>query len=151
MSRLHEANAALRAAKEEHKAAAKEELGSVLSGIFESDPSIHHVVWGQKYSEYNDEGMYPGISGPVINSSLGIVDEENGELVEIDLDGWWNVCAYPGEDSDPQYQEQQDLLSTTLSEIGEDVLCEIVGEDEHVVVAQRSANGFDLWSEYAGY
>lgn len=122
--------------------AAKAALKEVLHDAFQN-PRIATVAWGQKYSEYNDEGMYPGIAGPVIN----VVDPEDPRA-----DAWGWLGGW-GTSTDDDFPTEQRRIKTVLDKVGPEVLCEIVGDDEYMVYAVRSENpdGFIIDYEHMGY
>lgn len=130
-------DAFLFAEKEAHEALIKTgraELGATLAGLFESNPDLENIVWGHKYSEYNDEGMYPGITGPKANADLG--DELHVWDVLDDMGAW-------GSTSDPagKFDKEVRVLSTLLNKLGEENLAEIIGGDEALIIVERTEDG----------
>ena len=153
MTELDDALRTFSAAQANLVSASKRALTDVLSAVF-SNPEVTDVAWGQKTSEYNDEGMYPGIMGPVINE-FSIVNDETGEVEETDLDDWWSKLydGYPPRTT-YKFPVERAKVAAILEAIGPEILCEIVGDDEHVVIAERDnrrSDGFTLWSEDVRY
>lgn len=136
-------DAAIAAETEAHRAVvavAKVELGALLAGIF-AQPGVRDVAWGQKHSDYDDEGMYGGIMGPAINQ----FSDEDGN---IELDDWWDALYNERFDG---FVPEANRLSGLLNTIGPEVLCEIVGDDEHVVVAYEEDGVIKFFAESVGY
>lgn len=122
---------------------AKKALNDTLSEVFKNH-DIESISWGQKYTEYNDEGMYEGISGPVVNVTID-PDENSWEWQD-------KICYHP--DPIPSGCAQQvRMLKDVLEAIGAKTLCDIVGGDEYVVTATREkpVYSFKLTAENAGY
>lgn len=136
---LDVAAAAATEAQRQLEVTGKAVLKQALTEVF-SNPSIETVAWAQKHSEYNDEGLYPGITGPVIN----VVDADDPTA---DL---WDWAGY-GDSSPGEFPEEQRLVKSVLDKIGEETICEIVGDDDNIVVASRQGDGFTIFAEYAGY
>lgn len=122
---------------------AKKALNDTLSEVFKNH-SIESISWGQKYTAYNDEGMYEGVSGPVINVEI----DPNGDRME-----WQDAICYHPDPTPPDCIHQVKILKNVLDAIGSKTLCDIVGDDEYVVTATREkpVYSFKLTAEYAGY
>lgn len=117
---------------------AKMALHQVLTEVFEENPDINIISWGQKNSEYNDEGMYPGIQGPVFNYNFS--DKRDWDDLEWDIimgygyrrkdhEGWSGILERP---------QAAKKLKEMLEGIGEDLMVAIMGnEDEYIISANR--------------
>lgn len=107
--------------------------------IFKNNPTIQSISFGVKSSEYNDEGMYPGIAGPVVSEN----EDGDSGLDDYESRDWlydYNASV------EPRVQG----LKATLDLIGEDILTQIYG-DEYVVTASRKVDGFRVTTDYASY
>lgn len=138
---LDEAVQAAEKAQADLIAAGKKALREVLTSSFEN-PEIQTIAWAQKYSEYDDEGLYPGITGPVIN----VVDGDDP------MEGVWG-WTYGGGDANG-FPEEYGNVKNMLDAVGEETICNIVGDDNNIVVAIRDERrdvGYSLFTEYAGY
>lgn len=96
------------------------------------NPDIENVAWAAKSSEYNDEGMYPGVVGPHLN-----IGEDD------DYDRW--VYDYDSKSDDARTK----LLAEILAVTGEDVLTEIFG-DEAKVTATLVNGAVKYYTDYVG-
>ena len=130
LNELTEAREALDAAQAKLKAQARTTIEALIRDAFE-DSDITNIAWAQKSSEYNDEGMYPGIVGPVVN-----VNEEGRQQ-------WVGVVVHQTDSRLPE-------LTEALNLIGEEILSDIFG-DEAYVIATRDGEAVKLVTEYAGY
>jgi hypothetical protein len=133
---LDAAIAAEREAHEQLVKAAKEALTDELGRLF-ADKSVMTVAWGQKYSEYNDEGMYPGIMGPALNQF--IIAGEDTQVIEWEVEDYFEGLyeRYGQENphlTDPRLRPLRELLN----KIGAETLAEIIGGDQDVIVAART-------------
>ena len=137
---LEEARKLVDGAEATLRDSAKGVIKTAIGQLLEQD-DIGAIAWGCKSSEYNDEGMYPGVHGPIVLEKDE--DEWDEILYNHDLQGY----SYPESPTDPRLLE----LKKALNLIGEDILCEIFG-DEHVVVASidKSFGTLRFESEYAG-
>lgn len=116
--------------KDQAEKSIKEELVKIFS-----DVDVDAVQWSQKSSEYNDEGMYPGIHGPYF------VTVTNGdEHINRELYGYGQTPVPP----------ELESLKRILDCIGDDILSEIFG-DENVNTVTRSGKGVIITSDYADY
>lgn len=116
-----------------------EAIKSELTEIFK-DPEVQTVRWGQKTSPYNDEGMYDGLTGPVLNPEV----EETR----------WGTSHDWLYDYGVVVDSRLKALADVLNQLSVELLCEIIGDDEYVVTAERSDDprGFDLTADhYGGY
>lgn len=122
-------NEGTRTLEYEAKAAIKDCVDYILSV-----PGIDCVSWSQKSSEYDDEGMYPGVWGPVINDPFSA--DDGGEWAY----GYGSVLT------DPRCES----LKKVLEAIGSDILSNIFG-DEYAVDATYGNDGrIRFHAEYAG-
>lgn len=145
VSALLAARKDLDSARDRVNDAAKAALHDVLTDAF-SNPEVHEISWGQKNSEYNDEGMYPGVHGPYVS---GKEDEEMDW--EHPAYRWVLGFEYGNKNpTEPAFREEEQSVKAVLEAIGEEVLCDVLGYDEYVVSAYRSGDGFKLTQEYAG-
>jgi hypothetical protein len=121
---------------------AKRALNDALSEVFKNH-SIKSISWAQKYTEYNDEGMYEGVSGPVVN-----VDLEGLERYE-----WQDKICYHPDPLPAGCAKEVKMLQEVLRAIGPRTLCDIIGDDEYVITATREkpVYSYKLTAEYAGY
>lgn len=121
---------------------AKDILNRALTEVF-TNPEIKFVGWGEKFSEYDDEGMYPGISGPFFNVDYHSVKRE---------DESWNTiheCLFgSGEET---FLSEYSNLKKILEGIDTPLLCQIVGDDDYVVVAKRTNKGFIIQADHWQY
>lgn len=137
---LDEAIAASVAAHEQLVNVAKEELTDELGRLF-AHRDVLTVSWGQKYSEYNDEGMYPGIMGPALNKF--IIAGEDTEVIEWEVgyhgsnDYFEALYSRYGQENSHLSDPRLTPLRELLNKIGAEVLAEIIGGDQNVVVAAR--------------
>jgi hypothetical protein len=125
---------------------AKDAVREGLDAAF-ADGTVKAVLFAQKGSEYNDEGMYPGVFGPRVLDTDG---EINIEELAHDYDG--NTPVYDmlyGYGKPEPVDSRLSSLKTALDSIGEDVLSDLFG-DECIVLVTKGANGYDFESEYAG-
>ncbi len=122
---------------------AKKALNDTLAEVFKN-LKIESISWGQKCTEYNDEGMYEGVSGPVVNVSLG-EDESSFEWQD-------KICYHPDPAPEGTANEIK-MLKEVLIAIGAPTLCDIIGGDEYVITATREkpVYSFKLTAESAGY
>jgi hypothetical protein len=131
---------------EQAKAAISTQAKSVLKGvvekIFDENPDIQTIAWAQKASEYNDEGMYPGLFGPVANPE----PDEDGDYRGYGYSSNW---LYPSYNDKFVVAPQLKELDETLQAIGEDELSQIFG-DEHSVTVTNTENGPRFTTEYEG-
>lgn len=119
---------------------AKEAIREGLDVIF-ADPKVSIVAFAQKASEYNDEGMYPGVYGPQVL-------EDNANVDQLMDDRWENfedLLGYGSFTAEPRAK----LLETALNSVGETVLSDLFG-DECLVFVTKGETGYDFQSEYAG-
>ena len=150
LQKVQEARERIKSAREvlekESEATIKETVESILS----SNPDIDIIRWGHRSSEYDDEGMYPGIVGPIVQSREEFDAEDN----------------YPDWIYRDEYKSDKRLstLVTALNSIGEDILSDLYG-DQAVVTIERSwvgvcesckqplpeKSGFLISSESRGY
>jgi hypothetical protein len=107
-----------------------------------SDPAIRYVSFAQKASEYNDEGMYPGIQGPAINEPFDVADDEYS-----DGDDRWDSWVY---DTDHRVDPRAKQLAAILNGIGEQILSDIFGDECAVDAYLDQFGNVKYASEYAG-
>lgn len=133
LSELQAAREQLTTARATLQTKGKQTLLAVVDEIFNAHPDIHDISWASKSSEYDDQGMYPGIAGPVAN------EDENYN------DG------YPEWLYDYRFQQDPRLapLKQTLDLLGEDVLSELFGDEEQVTVRRELPSRFE--TNYVGY
>jgi hypothetical protein len=149
VAKLTQAREQLNAARKTLVEEARGTIEETLIPIFQHNPDIDVVTWAQKSSEYDDEGMYPGIHGPI-----GLTEEEAEN--EDRFPDW--LYGYTEKKDD-----RLSSLTKVLTTIGDEVLSEIYG-DQNVVTAQRAndkvcesckqpikGNGFLITNEFAGY
>lgn len=135
---LKEAREKLNSANHILFTSAKSEIGAELTRLF-ANPSITSIQWAQKASEYNDEGMYPGVFGPVKNQP-GFDEEPWPSWIDgygYDTPGW----AYDGMDD----------LKKVLNLLGEDILSEIFGDECRIMAVRDTGKGYKLVTEYQSY
>lgn len=132
-TKVDEANEVLRSTAKE---AVKEGLDTVFA-----DPSVTLVMFAQKSSEYDDEGMYPGVYGPDIREGEYNIDQILDDRWE-ELDGLLGYGSLP---TDPRGVQ----LKAVLEAVGDDVLSDLFG-DESVVFVTKGEKGYSITSEYAG-
>lgn len=141
LTKLRDAKEKIETAQAYLRVAAEKTINaSVLSVL--STPHNYSVAWAAKSSEYNDEGMYPGISGPYLN--VGVVDG----VFDWDrmMDDRWEILMDNGTSNEPVLSELTEILNL----IGEEILSDIFG-DEHLVVAYlNSQRNVQFDTEYAG-
>lgn len=115
------------------KEAINAEVGKLLK-----QPGIDVVSWAQKSSEYNDEGMYPGVAGPVINSPFV---SDDGRAWDRNYGVLYQNVKSP----------EASALSVLLDKIDCDELAEIFG-DECSVDARLipGTDQIEYETEYAG-
>lgn len=120
-------------AKKSLQSQAKFAVGEALDDIFAAHEDVMKIQWAQKSSPYNDEGMYDGVHGPVINNE--------------DDDRYCPRWTYRYDAPlDPRAKE----LKAVLEAIGEEILSDIFG-DENIVTAERQPDGqVTVTSEYGG-
>lgn len=135
LDRVREARAALDTAKTTLLSEAREAVNDALKELF-ADETVQTVRWAQKSSEYNDEGMYPGVAGPVVN----FAGEDYGDHWE-----WLAGYNYSG----PEDNKAKNLKAV-LELIGEEILSDVFGE-ENIVTVSRVDGGVTIDTEYAGY
>lgn len=144
---LELAAAQLRDAEGALQRAGKTALRETLDLIF-TNPEVKDVAWGQKTSDYDDEGMYPGFMGPVVN-------EFSTEDGDVEVDDWWSKLYDGGYGRSTSINEgfsrETRLLKTVLDKIGAETMCEIIGDDEHVVVAYRDGEDVRIYAEDVRY
>lgn len=141
LTNLRDAKEKIETAQAYLRVAAEKTIGASVRDIL-SKPHNYSVVWAAKSSEYNDEGMYPGISGPYLNVGVeeGVFDWDRM------MDDRWEILMGDGTSNDPALSE----LNEVLSLIGEEILSDIFG-DEHLVVAYlNSQRNVQFDTEYAG-
>lgn len=140
--------------QDRHKLA-KDHIVATLTEIFREFPNINIISWGQKSSEYNDEGMYTGIHGPVFNhdfteggdgpawDSLEMeIIQGYGDYRRNDTDGWDKILEAP---------TASEKLMGALNEIGEDLLVDIFDADEYILSAVREGDRFKIYQESVRY
>lgn len=124
----------------------KAALQETLTEVFKN-PAIRDVNWGAKEGEYDDEGMIPGVHGPVFN----LLDED-GDPIDEHISYNLNLTGYESTSVFGQFATEGRLLKELLTDIGGGVLTELFGE-EHIVTAERDESrttGFRITTEYAG-
>lgn len=126
---------------------AKDAVREGLDAAF-AHAGVTAVVFAQKSSEYNDEGMYPGVFGPQV---LELPEDVEVDLYELahDYDGEYStydmLYGYGSKEVDPRVSKLKEVLDA----IGEDILSDLFG-DECLVLVTKGHNGYDFESEYAG-
>lgn len=112
---------------------AKTAINTELKRLF-SDDTVETVQWSQRESEYNDEGMYDGVHGPVLN--LPRWEEDRGN---------W-AYGYSGQTTDPILSD----LSTILASVGAEILSDLYG-DAAVVTVTRGDGAVVIETEDTGW
>lgn len=115
---------------------AKSAINSAVLALLESGASS--VSWAQKGSEYNDEGMHPGVFGPVLNHPYCELEDRWDDEI------WYDVL-YGGHRVDPKLE----ALKSILNDVGDEILSDIFG-DECVVDATLVDGRVVYDAEYAG-
>lgn len=140
LEQIKKSRAALDKARQEIRDDIKEVISQECARIFIANPEITSIGWGMKTSEYNDEGMYPGINGPAINVDL---DDDSDKDLMMGYD-----YGYKGDKLSPV----TDTLKAILEEAGADILCE-VWDDEYIVVAKPKTRDLavEFESEHTGW
>ncbi|MFI5405133.1 MAG: hypothetical protein ACHQ1D_01330 [Nitrososphaerales archaeon] len=116
-------------------------------GLFSANPGLTNIQWAQKASEYNDEGMYPGVFGPVANRP---VSRDDG-------DGWDYMPAWLDDYGDPDtpspYDRYLGELRRILAAAGDEVLSEVFGDSAKVAAIRDEDrdHGVKFIVEYVGY
>lgn len=143
--------------EEDRQNIAKDHLQATLTEIFTEYPEINIISWGQKDSEYDDEGMYPGVNGPVFNYDFfDEVNKDNWNNLEMeiiqgygsyrksDTDGWEKIFKAPNAER---------KLMSALNDIGSELLVKIFDDaDEYIVSAERKDDGtFKIYKESIRY
>lgn len=103
--------------------------------LFAIYPDIQCIEWAQKYSEYNDEGMYPGVYGPVVDQTY----DEDESFYWPDWLGWGGKGL-----SDSRLTDLHNILHSA----GADVLSDLYGDEHRVTIKRDDTNNFR--SEYNG-
>lgn len=150
MSHLEEiqsARNAIETAQTSLRSVAKTAIREECEKIF-ALPGITSVSWAQKSSEYNDEGMYEGVYGPVLNRPYDPTDDEAG----ADDDRWerWYDVLYPGYGSSSATDHRLKPLADILNGLGQVILSDIFGDECAVDVRIDSNGNLSFDSEYAG-
>lgn len=119
---------------------AEKTIRDELERIFIANPTFKTIDWAQKHSEYNDEGMYEGVFGPVANE-ISAEEQRNDD----DWPDW--LYGYGGTKVVDELKE----LHSILNAVGEEVLSDIFG-DECRVTASWDVSKAKVYisSEYAG-
>lgn len=138
LARVKTARTQLDDAKNALQVNAKSAINETLKAVF-ADETVQSVAWSQKNSEYNDEGMYPGFHGPVLN------DAPVEDIRDWAYDSQW-LFGYDRAEVDPKLAELKDVLEA----VGEEILVELY-DDEAVVVAQRRGDKLVIQVESVGY
>lgn len=136
------ARSAIDAANSELNSIAKEAINESVKQLL-MYPDVRYVSFAQKGSEYNDEGMYPGVFGPAINEPFSVFDGEEGN------DDRWDSWIYeyrPDVPNDPRLRDLYDILNG----IGEEILSSIFGDECAVDFYIDNKGSFKYTSEYAG-
>lgn len=140
LDRIKEARKSLDEANEILKKESKNALREAISKVFDDNPNAQGIGWAQKDSEYNDEGMYPGVFGPAFTDLDPLQENSFRDL--------WHSAPWvygDGGKTDPRLIELEEVLAA----LGSQVLSELFG-DENIVIARRSDKGFTIHTEYAG-
>lgn len=120
---------------------AKDAVREGLDEVF-ADPSVKVVIFAQKSSEYNDEGMYPGVFGPEVRTEDVNVDQ----LIDDRWDEFYDLLyGYGNSAADPRAPK----LKAALEAVGQEVLSDLFG-NECLVFVTKGDKGYDFQSEYAG-
>jgi hypothetical protein len=115
--------------------------------LFARHIGLENIQFAQKASEYTDEGMYPGVFGPVANRAES--SDEDAEYYGY-LPAW--LDDYYGEDKPSSYDESLGELRRILNATGEDVLSEIFGDTARVIITRGEKEGtISVKSHYVGY
>lgn len=123
VTELVEARKRIDQAQAEIKSLAKQSIRDAVQAVFDNYPDVETVAWAQKHSEYNDEGMYPGLFGPVINA-------------ERDDDGSYGYDSFVYDYHGTKIDDRLGALHQVLEAIGTEELSDIFG-DEYSVTAER--------------
>lgn len=125
--------AAKKILEEQSKSSIKEEL----ERLFHEDPTINAIQWSQKDSEYDDEGMYPGVFGPYF-----VMDSD-----DEDANGYGRfpreLYGYDSSPIPPELQKLQEILSC----LGSEILSSLFG-DANVSTATFDGRSVSIESEY---
>lgn len=132
---IAEARQRMKEAEEVLRREAKNAINSAVLALLEAGATS--VSWAQKSSEYNDEGMYPGVFGPVLDHPYHTLEDRWED------EKWYDVLY--GSESDSKAQALKDILEN----VGDEILSDIFG-DECVVDATLSNGRVVYESEYAG-
>ncbi len=128
---FYEAHQAAKAAQANLVGSAQRLLKDTLESVFENS-EVLNIAWAQRYSEYDDEGLYPGICGPIVNA----FDED--EIVNLHrTDIWDKLPMYGNSVSTIGFDREVRIMKNTLDAIGAETLCAFVGGDENMVVVTR--------------
>lgn len=109
---------------------AKSTLDDLIRFIFNVHPGMLGIEWAQKSSEYDDQGIYYGVYGPVL---LDLNDHDDS------YPNW----LYRGEDVPTELAE----LKTLLDSLGPEVLVRMFGDEEVVTVTRD----MKFSTRYVGY
>ena len=137
IERLQNARNRIEEAKQELSGEAKSVLRDEVYRILTENEDIKNVAWGHKSSEYNDQGMYPGVAGPIINSVEDLNDYNSYE---------W-LWSYKPEPTDERLKD----LETILNALGEEILTDIFGDEQCVIAKVNAKGSVDFISDYVGY
>lgn len=142
MSSLARTKANLEAAQADFKKAAKRTLAEVLDDAFAQHEELDAIVWGVRVSEYDDEGMEPGVHGPRLFST----DED------IDREDLWDFVFSRGPLDSSKFGDSSQIIAETLDAIGAEILTDIVGGmSQYWVFVTRNQFGptYSINCEYA--
>jgi hypothetical protein len=138
LTRLENARNQMNDAQRELESSAKSVINEAVKELLDS-PDISNVVWAQKSSEYNDEGMYPGVAGPHLN-----VEGVDDDFDPYDLEDRWGLMETYG-----SVDQRASDLKKVFDLLGEEILSDLFG-DEHLVVATLNGDRVQYATEYAG-
>ena len=119
----------------------QEVLNNTVKELLQKD-GVSVVIWAARSSEYNDEGMYPGIIGPFINPEG--FDPEEG--IDPFLEEQAYELLYGEHPIDPRAKE----LEAVLNALGDEIISDIYG-DQNMVFAYLLHDGrLQYETEYVG-
>ena len=128
LSDLNAAKAANDASYKTLKDLTKDVIRAEIISLFETYSTMKNIVWAQKNSEYNDEGLYPGITGPYFD-----IDDD-------DYDWYYDEPIQDG-----RLANLENILNTA----GENILSDIFYDDSVTRVTFVDGKPrFDIGSVY---
>lgn len=120
----------------------KEAIKTECMRLFNTHLGLTDIQFAQKASEYNDEGMYPGVYGPVANQA------------ELDAEDYFPPWLDDYSDRNFKasvYDQSLSELSRILSAAGDEVLSEVFGDSARIIVTRDEDKGVKFTVEYVGY